>query len=166
MAWLTYRIEGVRFFSRDKQIYTAFSCCSHYQTFPFYLSFRLKAILSSRSTRHLNLNWNCNWGVGWGGHFHCIASQLFFFSVFLFFYYSDRAFEGLSVTQKPLWFCQHAVMPPHCFTLTPTVNYDIWSLMGGQVWPIYRTVSNVPVWIFRALTRFKSKASLLKGFKR
>lgn len=135
MAWLTYRIEGVRFFSRDTQIYTAFSCCSHYQTFPFYLSFRLKAVLSSRSTRRLNLNWNCN-GEGGGGAVISIALQVNCFP-FLFFsyFYSERAFEGLSVTQKALWFCQHAVMPPHCFTLTPTVNYDIWSLMGGKFGP-------------------------------
>lgn len=135
MAWLTYRIEGVRFFSRDTQIYTAFSCCSHYQTFPFYLSFRLEAVLSSRSTRRFDLNWNCNVGVG----VISIAVQVnrfpFLFFFFLTIIYSERAFEGLSVTQKPLWFCQHAVMPPHCFTLTPTVNYDIWSLMGGKFGP-------------------------------
>lgn len=36
---------------------------------------------------------------------------------------------------------------------------------GGHVWPIYRTVSNVPVGIFRALTCFKARLSLI-GFKR
>lgn len=40
---------------------------------------------------------------------------------------------------------------PHC---------KLWHLEpdGGHVWPIYRTVSNVPVWIFRARTCFKAKA--------
>lgn len=79
------------------------------------------------------------WWDGGGGHFHCIASQLFssflFFWVFFFFVYSEQDFEGISVTQKPLWFCQHGAMQPHCFTLTPTVNYDIWSLMGGKSGP-------------------------------
>lgn len=40
---------------------------------------------------------------------------------------------------------------PHC---------KLWHLEphGGHVCPIYRTVSNVPVWIFRALTCFEAQA--------
>lgn len=48
---------------------------------------------------------------------------------------------------------------PHC---------KLWHLepRGGRIWPIYRTVSNVPVWISRILTCFEAKAlpySILKG---
>lgn len=44
----------------------------------------------------------------------------------------------------------------------------LWHLdpRGGRIWPIYRTVSNVPVWIYRILTCFEAKAlpySVLKG---
>lgn len=44
----------------------------------------------------------------------CALLKILFFLLFL-----KRTFEGLPVTQKPVWFYQHAIMPPHCFTLTP-----------------------------------------------
>lgn len=43
----------------------------------------------------------------------------------------------------------------------------LWHLepRGGRIWPIYRTVSNVPAWISRILTCFETKSLLHSIFK-
>lgn len=93
---------------------------------------------------------------------HCKSTIYPFFFILLFWAGLWRSFSDTKASLV-LSACRHA---------TPLLHFDpnckLWHLEpdGGQVWPIYRTVSNVPVWIFQALTCFKSKAFPLKGFKR
>lgn len=150
------------FLQRRADLYS-FQLLQSLSNLPFLFVFQIRShsVLQINSPSQFELELQC------GVRVISIALQFNRFPFLFFFYYLFWAglWRSFSDTKASLVLsaCRHA---------TPLLHFDpnckLWHLEpdGGQVWPIYRTVSNVPVWIFQALTCFKSKASPLKGFKR